>query len=335
MPPISAPLADALMAGRPQLNARVAEVRHRYPAFDTAAFAAFVRTGVDSVARAVADVAPDRTAFVVSASYDLALELTAQGLVGSAARTDLVDRVWTTLAPRYADLLATEPVEVLGLLSNAVLHIEGVPGARADAWLTTMADFGGQIESIAQLRLLGQVLAWRAGLAHFRDGALLSADALPELIALRALAGATAADWATVRARYHGNRWWSPLPERQAVVRDGLNVGHFTGFGGTFAQPPEVRSCPQGFLVRSGNRFHVLVADVFGAVLLPSTAEELAQAVSESPNARGVLTGSTIVIGDHRVDLQLPTDGLRVTTNEDTIAVSSPYTHMIRLLSCT
>ena len=330
-PPLSPALADALVAGRPQFNARVAEIRQRYPTFDADAFAAFLRTGLDAVARAVATVAPDRTGFVVSAAYDIALELVAQGLVGPGARTDVIDRVWCMLAPSFARMLAAEPVEVLGLLSNAVLHIAGVQGARVDEWQRAMVECAPRVESTSQLRGLGQVLAWRAGLAHFREGALCCADGLPEALAMQALGGAGDRAWSEVRERYLRNPWWSPRPERRAACEQGMRVGRFAGFGGSFTQPPEVRGCGQGFLVRSENRFSLLIADVHGAVLLPATESEFAQAAGDG-SMRGLLSGSILTIGSRRIDVQLPQDGLAIAGNDDTIAVTSPYTHAIRLV---
>lgn len=328
---VSATLADVLSAGRPYFNARVAEAKHHHPNLDTDAFAAFLRTGVDGVVGSVAAVAPEMTTAVAVAAFDVALQLVGQGLAGPHARSDLVDRVWADLAPRYARLVAAEPTEVLGALSNAVIHISNVPNSSVDDWLAGMALLAKHADSSATLRLLGQVMAWRAGLAHFREGALRAADSLPEPVALIAMGADSASNWAEIRDAYRANRWWSTRAERRTAVCTGIEVGQFTGFGGTFAQPPEVRADGQGFFVRSADRFSLLIADAYGAVLLPATAEEFAKiAVAQNPPVS--LVGASIVIGERRIDLQLPSDGLAMAANEHTIAVTSPYTHSIRLL---
>jgi len=329
---VSATLAEVLAAGRPYFNARVAEAKHHHPNLDTDAFAAFLRTGVDSVVGSVAAVAPEMTTSVAMAAFDIALQLLSQGLAGPHARSDLVDRVWADLAPRYARLVAAEATEVLGALSNAVIHIANVPNARVDDWLAGMALLAEHADSSATLRLFGQVMAWRAGLAHFRDGALRGADSLPEPVALIALGADSASNWAEIREAYRANRWWSTQAERRAAACTGIEVGQFTGFGGTFSQPPEVRADGQGFFVRSADRFSLLIADAYGAVLLPATAQEFAKA-AVAPNLPVSLVGVSIVIGDRRIELGLPVDGLAVAANEHTIAVTSPYTHSIRLLS--
>jgi hypothetical protein len=325
---VSKVLASVLASGRGHFNARVAEAKHRHPAFDPAAFAAFVRGGLDAVVVAVDAVAPERTAAVVMDAFDMALDLVAQGLAGPGARSDAVARAWTQVAPRAARLLAGEPVEVLGALSNAAVRIAGEPGVRVDAWLDGMAAVVAQADSLAQLRDLGVVLAWRAGLVPFRATALRCADGLPEALALRAVGAGENDTWAGVRDAFGANPWWSPRP---TLARDGIEIGRFTGFGGAFAQPPEVRACAQGFVVRSGERFSLLLADAYGAVLLPATEQEFTH-FDRALRPRAQLDGADVVLGDRRIPLDLPGEGLAVAGNDHTVAITSPYTHAIRLV---
>jgi hypothetical protein len=333
-PTVSAALADALAGGRPQFNARVAETRHRCPAFDTTVFTAFLRTGLDSVARSVAAVAPDRTAAAVAAAYDIALELVAQGLAGRGARSAIVEQTWTTVAPRCAHLVAVQPVEALGALSNAGLYVAGAAGARPRDWLNDMAQVVGSAQSLEQLRLLGQVAAWRAGLAQFRDGALQSAQALPVPLALMALgvnAGTGADDWPRVRDAYRDDPWWSEQSDRREAARKGVEVGQFIGLGGSFAQPPQVLATQQGFAVRSADRFHLLMADAYGAVLLPSSAGEFEQAQAQVRRPTATLVGTQLLAAGRCIELDLPEHGLALAENDHTIALTSAYSHAIRV----
>jgi len=330
-PPVSSALAGVLSSGRVQFNARVAEARHRHPNFDTAAFAGFVRTGLDGVVRAVDAMAPDRTATVVVAAYDIALELVAQGHAGAGARSALVDRAWTELAPRYARLVAGDPFEVLGALSNAVVHLANMPSARVEDWFAGMAMLAPHADSNARFRAFGQVMAWRAGLAHFREGALRCAEALPEPLALLATGAGAQDDWGRMRDAFRADPWWSPQAGLREAARKGVDVGQFTGFGGTFGQPPEIRATPQGFVVRSADRFSLLVADVHGAVLLPAVAGEFANAVPVATGPAFALAGSRLTIGDRAIAIDLPADGLVATGNAHTVAVTSTYSHAIRL----
>jgi hypothetical protein len=334
-PAISTILAEMLATNRAHCNARVAEARHRDANFDTTAFSSFMRTGLDSIVRSLKTVTPalpsERITFAVLAAYDMAIELVAQNLAGPNARTDVVNRVWESLAPRYTTLIAAEPISVLGALSNAAIHIANVANARVDEWLSNMGEMAQQVDSLPTLHRVGQVLAWRAGLAHFREGALLSAASLPLALATHVVGAASTQDWPTLHGQFSENPWFAPS---NVTTHPGWEIGEFTGFGGSFAKPPEVRAYAQGFIVRSADRFNFLIADAYGAVLLPATAEEF----SNAPDTRDVritdvkLAGSQLSIKGRHVDLDLPECGLAIVANQHTVAVTSRYTHAIRLL---
>lgn len=326
---VSQALANALAAGRPQFNARVADMHRRQAQFDAASFSAFVRDALDPLAVAVEEIDPARTTSVVAAAFDIALELVAQGMAGTSARLPWVNAAWRELAPHHAGLLAREPAEVLGALTNAVLHLSGVPGVRMAQWLQLMAGWAPHAEGVPALRALGQIAAWRAGMAHFREGALQAAEVLPEAVALAAFEAPAGRAWAQVRDALTADPWWDEAA--QAVREDGVDVGSFLGFGGIFPQPPQVRVAGAGFAVRSGNRHAYLVADASGAVLLPAAAEEYDVAASGDRDPRVSLDGARLRIGMRDIALDLPADGLALACGPRTVAVVSPYTHSIGL----
>ena len=319
---VSDVLARELKATRGALNARVAATQAQ-PGFDAAALAAFLRERLDPLAQAVDVVAPERTAAVVAAGFDMALTLTARRLVRVGARGGLVDDTWAELGGPYARLIGDQPGAVLGGLTNAALRIAATPGARVERWRALMAVLAAHATGDTW-RALGQVAAWRAGMAHYRDGALDAADALPEPVALAAV-GAGGGDWPAVRAALAANRWWSGgdgATERR--------VGGFSGFGGPFSEPPEIAAGPEGLLVRSGERCHLLVADAYGATLHPSTLQAFQDAVRAQ--ARPRLRGSTVEAADRAVGVDLPAEGLAAATDGSTLAIASPFSHSVRLL---
>lgn len=319
---ISAAFASILASGRAQFNARAVEARRRFPSLDMAAFGAFLHDGVDPLVVAMAAAAPERVGGATLAAYDMALELVGHGLAGPAAKNPFVNTVWRELAPQFSPLLATAPVEVLGMLSNAALHIASVAGARPAQWQRELAALAAQIVTLAQLRAVGQVLAWRAGVAHFRQGALAAADTLPPALALAAF-GEPGAQWPQVRAQLQENPWRGNA--------DGREFGAFTGLGGDFGTPPQVRATDDGFIVRSAERHYLLVADAYGAVLHSATAQEFAQANADMPSAMR-LDGATVYLGARSIALDLPACDIALAANAHTLAITSPWTHAIRLL---
>ncbi|MDN2674321.1 hypothetical protein OX459_23280 [Janthinobacterium sp. SUN026] len=319
---ISPAFATILASGRAQFNGRAAEARRRFPALDMAAFGAFLYDGVDPLVVAVAAAAPERVGGVTLAAYDMALELVGHGLAGPAAKNPFLNSVWRELAPSFAPLLATAPVNVLGMLSNAAIHISSVAGARPAQWQAGMAAVAPQVGSVAQLRAVGQVLAWRAGVAHFRQGALAAADTLPHALALAAF-GEPGAQWPQVHAQLMANPWRGNA--------EGREFGSFSGLGGDFGAPPQVRATLDGFVVRSAERHYLLVADAYGAVLHSATAQEFELAQTGVP-ASVRLDGATVHVGARSIALDLPAGDIAIAANAHTLAITSPWTHAIRLL---
>jgi hypothetical protein len=306
---LSPPLARALAAARPRLNAEVAAARRARTGFDLDALAAALRTRVDPLASAVEAVAADRTAAVVDAAFALTVELVAHALAG--ARRELVDRVWREVAVPLATTVAERPAPVLAMLTNAVLTLDATPGARAEAWMTRMAALAPLL-CADTMAAAGQVVAWRAGMAHYRAGALAAADELPEPLALAAV-GASGR-WADVRAALAADRWWTPEPRPAGT---GVRVGGFSGFGGPFGSPPAVRAAADGFFVRSGERTHLLIADAWGATLHPAEAEAFDQAMTAKPS-RMSASG-------------FPDDNVDAVVSGDSIALASRYSHFVEV----
>ncbi|MEG0184686.1 MAG: hypothetical protein RR704_14665, partial [Stenotrophomonas sp.] len=86
-----------------------------------------------------------------------------------------------------------------------------------------------------------------------------------------------------VRTQLQQDRWWHP--QRATVDLRGHRVGGFTGLDGPFPAPPQVRAMAEGFVLESAGQYFLLLADAFGAVLLPAEANEYAAAGTDSPAA--------------------------------------------------
>ncbi|WP_306392564.1 hypothetical protein [Telluria beijingensis] len=327
---VSRAFADVLAAGRSSFNDRVRETERRFPAFRADTFLWFLKEGVDPVVVAVDQLDRSRLSAVVSAGYDVALELAGRALVGPSARSPALGEAWRSLFPHLAGLIAAQPATVLGLLSNAIIHLEGIGGARVGQWTDELALLAPHLQSVEQLRVAGQVLAWRAGAAHFRDGAMAAAAALPEGLALRAFGALAWSGWQAFRQDAEHDPWWSGGDPHAMRER---RVGGFSGFGGPFAMPPEILAAGEAFLVKSGDRHCLLVADTYGAVLRPADAEEFAFASVDAPRCAYKVRDGVLLVGSRRIELDVPEPGLVVCATAATIAIASPYTHTIRLLA--
>ncbi|MEI6208894.1 MAG: hypothetical protein WCP20_19110 [Desulfuromonadales bacterium] len=184
---ISKVLADILRAGRSEFNARFVEARRRFPGLSGEMFLTVLQEMVDPVVTAVAAIHPDYAAETVSVAYDVALELAGQNLAGPGARSMAIAEGWRRLLPAAAAHLAEAPRSILPAVSNVLHHLATTPGARPAQWVRDMTRLAGQCRSPEEFLKLGQILAWRSGMAHYRSAALVLLDSVPEELALQAL----------------------------------------------------------------------------------------------------------------------------------------------------
>ena len=325
---VSKPLARVLAERRAAFNRRVVEARRQQPRLDMAAFGTFVATGVDAVCVAVDAIDKQASSEAVEAAFDIGLELVGQGLAGPVARLPWVDRAWQRLPQAMARLIAQAPADALGTLTNAVVRLGGVPGVRVEEWIDRMSALAQRCDSLDQFRSLGAVCAWRVGMAHLRQVALDSGERLPPELASAAI-GAPSMQWAAARERLQGERWWNPATN--AIDAQGQTVGGFCGLGGAFPAPADVRVGADGFLVESAGRHFLVIADAFGATLLPATADEFARA--SHADARAVtFTPQGPRIGNTLINFSVPTGQMKAVASADSIALFSPWSHYIRIV---
>ena len=318
---LSPALTRTFAAARPWFNERVAEARHRQPGFDVDALRDFIAIELEAVAAAVMAADPDRIGDAVQAAYDIGIELVGQRLLGPQARSPWVRRTWQTIVPVAAPLLARWPRDTLGALSNAAIQLAATPGVRPAQWLERLAVAAPACTDVDMLRRAGAICAWRAGMVALREAALSTGEGLPTSLARTCLGLEPAthdeAIWTSLRA----DRWF--LPDKASAP--GHVLGGFSGFGGTFAEPPAVRADAGGFVARAGDRAYALGADAFGAAMLSAGVERF-EAARQAPERLGRDAREALA-----ARLQVPEDGLVAVAHGPSIAVASPWSHRIFL----
>lgn len=328
MADLSPALISVLRSARAELNQEFAQVKRAYPALDGPLVLAFVARCLDPVVRAVHAIAPERVPDVVRAGYALALDLIAQR---ATARSPALERCFVEVLPLLAAHVAAEPERVLGALANAVYNLE-LAGARCEAWQHWLAELGPRCETVEQLLALGSVCAWRAGLAHYRSGALEQVSRLPAAIRCAALGGSDGTDLDALRAALARDPWYAP--DVSPGLRVAAQVGSFRGFGGLFTRPPEVRALGEQLLVTSGEEAWLLYADPFGATLHRATSQELAASVRHTARPPQLVLDQNMLVG-HGVRLALPLAGqvTSLVATRSTLALTSAFSHAVVLVA--
>jgi hypothetical protein len=339
---ISEAFASILRAGRDDFNARFAEARRQFPGLGGDEFGAFLQTAVNDVVTAVAAVRPERTAETASVAYDVALELVGQGLVGHGARQGFVEEGWRRILPAASLWVAEAPARMLAAVCNALHHLAITPGARPGQWIGNLEHLAVSCSCVDEFLKCGQIAAWRAGLAHFRVGAIEVANALPEPLARAALGVSSSVAWTNVRDRLERDPWFNPTSADQAGAdADGhlrlvWRAGAFKGFGGLFPEPPRVTAFGEHFLVSSGGECWLLIADHFGATFHRADPGEFDAAKSRAVQPSGIdIAGTAISRNGVRLDLSELGSFASVAANRHTLALTSSLTHAVVLLALT
>lgn len=263
-------LALALERGRGRYNARVAQARREGP-LDLSRLARALADDVAPAVQAVAAALPRSADTVAESLFDLALELSARDVLGAGGRHPGVEAAWRELLPRLARHLAEAPRRVAAAITNAALHLESMPGVRPAEWRDALGALADACPDATALLAGGQVLAWRAGAAHWRESALRVWDGLPAPLA-RAALGLPSGD-ATPPETLRGQLTRDPFRrpgarEDRPVLRRLGRVGGFRGFGGPFLAPPRLVSDGARLWAIDGEDAYALHADCFGAALL-------------------------------------------------------------------
>ncbi|MBK8228973.1 MAG: hypothetical protein IPK72_00015 [Candidatus Eisenbacteria bacterium] len=310
-------LGSVLQATRDDLNHRFADVRRANAGLDGQAFLSFVAESIDPLAQAVPAGNAERIRSVVDAAYDIGLELFSKGLVGGQARSRQIEAAWREVATATGGLLAASPRRLLAALTNAVVNLEG-EGGRAEEWVARMATIAPRCGDLETLLRVGQVAAWRAGLAHHRSGALAVADGLDEGLVRAAL---------DVRRDRGTNYEWGSTTT-PGSIRNGR------GFGGLFRQPPQVAAAEEQFLVRSGAEHWLMTVDLYGATFHRATAGEFEQAAQNRAWPRDLeLKRGTLVRGGQSLALPVLEQPNSLVASAYTVAATTPHSHTITLVA--
>ncbi|WP_078083514.1 hypothetical protein [Microbulbifer mangrovi] len=325
---ISPEFAEVLRAGRLEFNTRVAEARRRYPKFDPELFNRFLTHNVDPIVAAAND---ECRVGITNATFDVALDLVGRELCGAHRRGLLLDKLWREVIPALTGILPPQPAPLVSALCNALLNLEA-QGARPVQWLQILRELG-PLASAEELTDIGLLAAWRSGGAQFRPAALRIAAALPA-IAQAMLGLPETPALATQLSALESNPWALTPADSTSTIRE---IGKFNGYGGQFPAPPIVRACEQGFLVKSENRYFLLLVDSFGEALIPASVEEYVAAshykaaVSHAPK----LYDRYLRTPRGQFEHNFCHDDVQLAWNEHSVAVFSPYSFSIGVVPLT
>jgi hypothetical protein len=305
--PLTGKLATVLETRRSACNAAFLLSRRQYRRLEGAAFMDYLRSVVAPLVEAATDPDP-----VAMALYDLSLQVVGAGLVRDATP------LWTTVLPTLVTLLEKEPQRVSASLTNGAVNLSRTPGARPDEWLAILRQWGPACPDVDTLLALGQVAAWRAGMAHYRVSALQVR--LPEALC-HAVLGCSA-------AALQADPWSNPAssgPRRLQIVG---RVGGFRGFGGLFLRPAVLHARGDALFVTDGEDSWLVHADRFGAVLTRAPLPQNATQGALTLDAQG-----EVQWGSLRQRMPFLANATSWASTSTTLAAAVPRSHWVYLVA--
>ncbi|MBI5880334.1 MAG: hypothetical protein HZB53_22005 [Chloroflexi bacterium] len=337
MPPLTGAFAAVLKAGRETFNARFVEARRIHAALDGAEFLDFLRGTVAPVVAAAHATRPDATATVAQVLYDLSLELLCEDILGARSRYPHIGVAWRDLLPALAAHLAAAPRAVAGSVTNALYNLSQVPGARPAEWIESMRALAPLCADGDTLLRGGQVAAWRAGLAHYRTGALDLCGQLPAPVVHAALDASPAARQMPVAdliARLRAEPW------RKASQIDGkasagqlkivARAGAFRGFGGLFLAPPTVTPAGGQFIASDAQTgAYLLSADAYGATFHRADGMKASPSLGPFKLDRG----GRVTLGKLSCTFPELTNATSAASDGTTLAVTTALSHAVWLVA--
>jgi hypothetical protein len=339
---IDGPFAGALAAGRSRYNTRFALARMGQPRLRPDVFLDHLRATVGPIVEAVHRQDPARVGPVLDVLYTLSLDLVGRGWMGAEARYPLLGEGWRRLFAEHAALLARAPQRVAEALTNAFYNLSQEPSARPGAWIEGMAALGARVSEEETWLEAGAVLAWRCGLAHYRDGALAACARLKPAAAALALGvegGLSAAALPPLLAALNEDPWAQPAdllahPSARKRLRVVGVCGGFRGTGGPFLTPPRVAVLRGGLVAWDRDFLWSLHADAFGAVFRRlGPASMRGDAAAASPlqlAADGTVRGA-----DRGEIFPALAQAASAASTETTLAVTLPDAHFVYLVGLT
>jgi len=328
---LSEAFVSVLSVRRAEYNAQFAAARRVAPELDEAAFQAFLLTSVEPLVSAVAAVDKAALVEVVDVAYGIGLELLAQRLAGPRAHGPALDNGFQQLFPALAGFIARAPGALLPRLCNALQQLSSVPGARPEEWSRALARLASGAESAEQLLGLGQVLAWLAGLAHYRSGALSLCRSLPPRLVSAAF-GVPEVELQATLSRLDRDPWFVPSAPGLGFRVVG-SVGSFRGFGGAFLAPPRVARAGQQLFVSSADDAWLLALDAFGCTFHRARPEELAGASFDIERAGVSVDAAQVNAFGQRLPLADKGPVTSVVGNLNTLLFTTAHSYAVNVVA--
>lgn len=327
---VSPALECILRERRHAYNFRWSEARSRFPHLSSTDAASFFVHDLSPLIDALSilpSVGSDQLESICDIAVEVGVKATGLRLLGVNAAESWITELWRNTFPALTMHLSNDPLTVIAELSHATAQFSAHRASRPQQWLRLLTVLGPKAADLAQLRLLGKVLAWRSGLAHYRTGALAAADQLPTELVEAALQIPTSQSWAEWRDPLNASRWPGSRIEATGLL---AKVGAFRGFGGVFLEPPTLATRDGDLIARSGGDAWVICADLFGATL--HRTQDFGEPAGVTCEEPVLILGDFVFLPSQAVELGAAAPVTSAVQQGNILAITTKNSHAVWLL---
>jgi len=315
-------------AERETCNQMVSSVHHQYPQLDTDSFNEFLKECLDPIMEKF-DGDSNQISFPVAyAGFKHGLQLATLNWLSDESKRNIVKCTWTEYYPCILPIVSAAPEKTFTKTSNILHQLSGVNLRFPLHWLNTMSSIASDCEDVQILDKAGAVCAWMAGLAHYREAALTQLKTLPAALHKKLFSLNDVTDVEIHYAELTRNRWASNASiystEPDNLYKHQRRIGQSELLGGDFPSVPEVVTNGQQLFVKTGSTTWLLHADSFGTTLLPH----------DEPDDRDLSVTPNLLPIKELDELKDIHNISSVAHLDDTIAITSPETYSVILISC-
>lgn len=330
-------LALELSARQGEYNSRFHAMRRVYPGLHAAEFSFFLAEDAQPVADAASMHGGRTPREICEALYDFGIEALGSRMFSAAAG---LRGLWRNIMLSYIRYFIVDPVSFPRIAANAIYNLSLTSYNSAAAWEKTLVSLAGHAGNKEELLDYGKALAWRCGLAHYRDSALDLIKkfqppvqriilGIPEIVAGNELA--------SVLNSLEGDPWFHPqdhpLPAGGAARHLEMvsSAGGFRGFGGPFISPPLVETVEGRIVAYDGKLSFIISADIYGTTLTKVDPSLLA---GGGPVCRGTINSAGAAeFGGLKGDFHELAGASSFACSTFTMAVTIPESHHLFLIA--
>ena len=260
------------------------------------------------------------------------LEMVARNFLGENSTKPDFSKTWLNFLKTSGILVFLNPEFYFIYLPNSLINLQAEKNFLVENWLNELHKFIQKGYNLDLLLKLGFILAWKHGIAKYREKALEYLETLtPTEINLLFNINLKPEEKSIFFYKLKNNPYQPPhlynITSREPQLVFHL-AGGFLGFGEKFYFPPRfVNGCSN--YITDGVKVYKIYSDYFGISLEPTESKEISQTLTKTPLQVQMYTNEIQISSKFYLLPKFPKEDRIIRTDEHSFYIVSPLTYYI------